>query len=139
MHVRAKLAQQGTQLDNWQFRSLWHACRKAKERLLGNPDLDAEPVVILGRGTSLIGGTIRTELTRDEIESILLEGFFPVGEASDYPQRKAAGRHARDGPALRVGPGDHTPSGPLSEPAGRPGRVQKALSPTRRRCCSTVG
>ena len=86
--VRGKLAQQGTQLDNWQFRSLWHACRKAKERLLGNPDLDSEPVVILGRGTSLIGGAIRTELTRQEIESILVSGFFPVGELSEHPQRK---------------------------------------------------
>ncbi len=86
--VRGKLAQQGTQLDNWQFRSLWHACRKAKERLLGNPDLDSEPVVILGRGTSLIGGTIRSELTRQEIESILVSGFFPVGELGDHPQRK---------------------------------------------------
>ena len=87
--VRAKVAQRGTQLDNWQFRSLWHSCRIAKERLLGNPDLDTEPVVILGRGTSLIGGSIRTELTRTEIEQILLQGFFPLGEASDYPQRKA--------------------------------------------------
>ncbi|HZG68491.1 MAG TPA: Hsp70 family protein, partial [Herpetosiphonaceae bacterium] len=62
--VRAKLAQRGTQLDNWQFRGLVHSCRRAKERLLSDASLDAEPVVILGRGTSLIGGTIRTELTR---------------------------------------------------------------------------
>jgi hypothetical protein len=86
--VRAKLAQKGTQLDNWQFRSLWYACRKAKERLLGNPDLESEPIVILGRGTSLIGGTIRTELTRAEIESVLLAGFFPEVEASDRPEQK---------------------------------------------------
>lgn len=86
--VRGKLAQQGTRLDNWQFRSLWHSCRKAKERLLSNPDLDAEPVVILGRGSSLIGGTIRTELTRTEIESILVQGFFPTGEFHELPQRK---------------------------------------------------
>ncbi len=86
--LRAKLAQDGTQLDAWQFRSLWHSCRKAKERLLGDPDLEAEPVVILGRGTSLIGGTIRTELTRDEIETVLGQGFFPLVEATDYPEKK---------------------------------------------------
>lgn len=86
--LRAKLAQRGTQLDNWQFRGLAHNCRRAKERLLNDPTLEAEPVVILGRGTSLIGGTIRTELTRAEIEAVLLQGFFPVGAATDYPQRK---------------------------------------------------
>jgi hypothetical protein len=87
--VRAKLAQRGTQIDTWQFRGLWHSCRKAKEKLLGNPDLESEPVVVLGRGSSLIGGTIRTELTRDEIESILLQGFFPIGGADEFPQQKA--------------------------------------------------
>ncbi len=86
--VRAKLAQQGTQLDNWQFRGLWHSCRQAKEKLLGNPELEAEPLVILGRGSSLIGGTIRTELTRGEIESILLQGFFPQVGRHDYPEKK---------------------------------------------------
>jgi hypothetical protein len=87
--LRAKLAQRGTQLDTWQFRNLAHSCRKAKERLLNDPTLEAEPVVILGRGTSLIGGTIRTELTRQEVESILVQGFFPIGELSEHPQRRA--------------------------------------------------
>ena len=87
--LRAKLAQRGTQLDTWQFRSLTHSCRKAKERLLNEPGVDEEPVVILGRGTSLIGGTIRTELTREELQTILLEGFFPLGAVDDFPQRKA--------------------------------------------------
>ena len=86
--VQAKLAQDGASLDTWQFRSLWHSCRQAKERLLSNPDLDAEPVVILGRGAALIGGTIRTELTRQEIETILVGGFFPECKATDYPEKK---------------------------------------------------
>jgi hypothetical protein len=86
--VRAKLAQKNVRLDNWQFRSLVQSARKAKERLLNQPDLEAEPIVILGRGSSLIGGTIRAELTRAEIEALLVEGFFPLGEATDFPQRK---------------------------------------------------
>jgi hypothetical protein len=87
--IRAKLAQRGTQLDNWQFRGLVYSCRRAKERLLGNASLDMEPVTILGRGTSLIGGTIRTELTRGEIENVLLQGFFPLVGAEEFPQRRA--------------------------------------------------
>lgn len=86
--LQAKLAQQGVKLDSWQFRGLWHSCRTAKERLLGNPDLEAEPVVILGRGSSLIGGTIRTELTRTEVEQVLVEGFFPISERDESPRSR---------------------------------------------------
>jgi hypothetical protein len=87
--VQAKLAQKGVKLDSWQMRGLWQSCRQAKERLLANPELSTEPVVVLGRGSSLIGGTIRTELTREDVEQTLLEGFFPMCERSDYPQEKA--------------------------------------------------
>jgi molecular chaperone DnaK (HSP70) len=86
--MRTKLAQKKTNLDNWQFRGLVQSCRKAKERLLNDPELEKEPLVILGRGTSLIGGTIRTELTRKELETMLVDGFFPIGAATEYPQRK---------------------------------------------------
>ena len=86
--VQAKLAAKGTRLDAWQFRSLWHTCRVAKELLLGDPELQSEPVVILGRGSSLIGGTIRTELSQDEVRSVLLDGFFPEVESSEYPREK---------------------------------------------------
>ena len=86
--VQAKLAQRGIKLDSWQFRGLWHSCRVAKERLLADPELQVDPLVILGRGSSLIGGTIRTELTRSDVETVLVEGFFPVCGPTDYPQEK---------------------------------------------------
>lgn len=86
--VQGKLAQRGTRLDAWQFRGLWHSCRAAKEKLLSNLNIAMEPVVILGRGTSLIGGTIRTELTRDEVEKVLVEGFFPVTDPDEHPQNR---------------------------------------------------
>ena len=53
------------------------AARKAKENLLSNPDVNAEKIMILGRGSKLIGGKLSTELTRDALQSILLDGFFP--------------------------------------------------------------
>ena len=55
---------------------------------MSDPELEAEPVVVLGRGSSLIGGTINTELTRQEIEATLLEGFFPFCGVDDRPERK---------------------------------------------------
>jgi hypothetical protein len=84
--IRGKLPEKSRKLDAWQFRGLWHSCQAAKERLLGDGSLETEPVVILGRGSSLIGGTIRTELTRKEAESVLLDGFLPLCDASEMPR-----------------------------------------------------
>ncbi len=83
--VQAKLAGKKVKLDSWQFRGLWYSCRVAKERLLEDASRKSEPVVILGRGTSLVGSTLRTELTREEVERVLLDGFFPQCQSTDYP------------------------------------------------------
>lgn len=87
--VTAKLAQQGSRLDAWQTRALAHACRGAKEALLNDATLDAVPVVVPSRGSKLIGGSIRTEVTRAELSKLLLEGFFPPAQASDQPVSRA--------------------------------------------------
>jgi hypothetical protein len=67
------------------MRALTHGCRTAKETLLGNPELAAVPLVIASRGAKLIGGSIRSELTREELSSTLLEGFFPGAAIGDRP------------------------------------------------------
>ena len=45
--------------------------------------------MVPSRGSRLIGGSIRTELTRIELSKLLLEGFFPPAQASDQPQQRA--------------------------------------------------
>ncbi|MDD3325708.1 MAG: Hsp70 family protein [Zoogloea sp.] len=89
--VARKLAGQGTNLDPWQTRALAHACRVAKETLLGDASIDAVPVVVPSRGSRLIGGSIRTEVTRDELTRSLLDGFFPEVAVSDAPISRARG------------------------------------------------
>jgi hypothetical protein len=90
--VRAKLSQAGRELDAWQFTSLTHACRSAKERLLSDAPPESVPVVIASRGSELLGGAVRTELTREEVERTLVDGFFPAIEANARPaQRPRAG------------------------------------------------
>jgi hypothetical protein len=76
--VRQKLEAAGKAVDRWQQASLVHACRVAKERLLGDAALDAAPIAIASRGAALLGSTLRTELTRDEVTRTIVEGFFPV-------------------------------------------------------------
>ncbi|MBP8133407.1 Hsp70 family protein [Zoogloea oleivorans] len=89
--VARKLAAQGTQLDPWQTRALAHACRGAKETLLGDASVDVVPVVVPSRGARLIGGSIRTEVTREELTRSLLDGFFPEVAVSDAPISRARG------------------------------------------------
>ena len=84
--VRERLANAGTKLDDWQFRGLALSCRAAKERLLSAGKETSIPVAILGRGRKVVGGTLRAEIERAEVERALLEGFFPPCAVSDRPQ-----------------------------------------------------
>lgn len=83
--LRARLEAGGKKLDDWQLRALVHSVRQAKERLLGDDTLPSAPVVIPGRGSRLIGGTIRTELDRATLEASLLDGFFPRVDVTARP------------------------------------------------------
>ena len=87
--VRQKLKRSGVELDRWQLQALTHGCRNAKETLLSDAELASVPVVVPSRGAKLIGGSIRTELTRDEVSTTLIEGFFPEVESSDRPVQRA--------------------------------------------------
>jgi hypothetical protein len=87
--VRTKLAQEGKSLDLWQLQALTHGCRGAKETMLADPEVESVPVVVPSRGSKLIGGTLRTELTREEVRQTLVEGFFPQVEASARPASRA--------------------------------------------------
>ncbi|SDH87502.1 Hsp70 family protein [Paraburkholderia phenazinium] len=87
--VARKLAAQGTQADPWQLRALTYACRAAKETLLTDAAADAVPLVVPSRGSKLIGGSIRTELTRAELTQTILEGFFPQVDSAARPVSRA--------------------------------------------------
>jgi hypothetical protein len=76
--VQQRLAAKGTKLDAWQLRGLSQNCRAAKETLLQAEAPKSQPLAILGRGSSVIGGTIRTELAYAELETTLVDGFFRV-------------------------------------------------------------
>jgi hypothetical protein len=85
--VEQKLATGGAAraLDRFQQASLVYACRIAKERLLADDSLEAAPIVVASRGSALLGATLRTELTRDEVVRLLVDGFFPVVPSDARP------------------------------------------------------
>ncbi len=83
--VKAKLEKEGSRLAPWQIQALTHGCRDAKEKILNEPDADNIPLVVPNRGSSMIGGTLRTELTREEVDRVLVEGFLPRIAADERP------------------------------------------------------
>jgi molecular chaperone DnaK (HSP70) len=84
----ARFAKQGIKLDAGQMQMLWHSARVAKETLFSEPKLAGTPVTVLGRGSRVIGGTLKGELTRDEVDQVLVEGFFPEVPANAEPKRQ---------------------------------------------------
>ncbi|WP_225412219.1 Hsp70 family protein [Stigmatella hybrida] len=81
-----KLAAEGKKLDPWQFNALTYGCRQAKEVLYADASLSRAPIAIPGRGSSLIGGTLRTELAREELDRLLTDGFFPPSPVTELPR-----------------------------------------------------
>ncbi|MCB2156657.1 Hsp70 family protein [bacterium] len=87
--VAQKLQQErGTKLDAFQMAALTQQCRIGKEKLLSDPNVTEHAIALLGRGSSVIGGTIRTELKREGLDEFLLNGFFPHCGLSDQPARQ---------------------------------------------------
>jgi molecular chaperone DnaK (HSP70) len=86
--VEQQLAAKNVKLDTMQLHALWQNCRVGKEKLLEEgADLKETPVTILGKGTGLIGGTIKAKLQRADVDRILLDGFFPAVSSQEEPQR----------------------------------------------------
>ncbi|WP_434143267.1 Hsp70 family protein [Photobacterium leiognathi] len=89
--LKMKLAQEGKQLQPWQVLAITHACRDAKEALLNDSELQAMPIVVPSRGSKLLGGTLQTELTQEEVQQTLVEGFFPQTSVEEHPVQTARG------------------------------------------------
>jgi hypothetical protein len=65
---------------------LTYGCRQGKEQLFADPRLKKAPISIPSRGSALIGGTIKLELTRDDVSRILIDGFMPKVDVTDVPR-----------------------------------------------------
>lgn len=80
--VEAKL---GKQLSLRQRSALRRQCASAKERMLNNPAVEKVEITVLGAGSSLIGGSLRTEILRSEALELALDGFLPKCALTDRP------------------------------------------------------
>ena len=88
--VETRLAKEQTRLSAASLSQLVERCRAAKEQLLGPQPPDSVAITLLGAGARLVGGARTTELSRDEVEQIIVEGFFPTGGPDELPRRSRA-------------------------------------------------
>ena len=65
-------------------------CRVAKEQLLDASAPESVPITLLGAGARLVGGARTTQLGREEVAQIVVDGFFPMGTPEDLPRRSRA-------------------------------------------------
>jgi len=84
-HASQQFTAKGIKLDAAQMHALWHSCRLAKETLFISGK-DTAPITVLGRGSKVIGGTIKGELARTDVEKVLVEGFFPECTRDEKPK-----------------------------------------------------
>jgi molecular chaperone DnaK (HSP70) len=66
-------------------------CRAAKEQLLAADAPDAAMVTLLGAGARLIGAARSVELTREEVERTIVDGFFPLVAPDEQPRQRRGG------------------------------------------------
>ena len=86
--LQQKLEAEDQRIDTYQLQALWHQCRAAKEHLFEHPKSQKQDVTLLGKGRKLVGGTIKTELLREDLNRVLVEGFFPKVASDEMPARQ---------------------------------------------------
>ncbi|AOJ07147.1 Hsp70 family protein [Burkholderia mayonis] len=88
--AETRLTQDDARLSAASLSQLVERCRTAKERLLDAAPPDTVGVTLLGSGARLVGGARKTELSREEVERIVVDGFFPAGGPDDLPRKSRA-------------------------------------------------
>ncbi len=86
--VEAKLPAAG-RLDAAQYGALTQACRQAKEALLAPAPPATFSVTVMGRGRSVLSGTLHTNLTPADVRGVMFDGFFPKVVRDAEPARGA--------------------------------------------------
>ena len=81
----------GARLSAARLSQLMERCRAAKEQLLAADAPERASVTLLGAGARLVGASRSVELTRAEVERLVVDGFFPLVGADEPAQRGRGG------------------------------------------------
>ncbi len=89
-HLEKRLTHDG-KLEPRQWAVLVRTCRQVKEALLGDDPPERLTVNLPGAGSRLIGGGLHVEVTREEVQELLVEGFFPRAKLEERPASRRSG------------------------------------------------
>lgn len=81
----------GERLSAGRMAQLIERCRAAKERLLAAGAPAETQVTLLGAGARLVGAARSATLARAEVESAIVDGFFPAVGLDEAPRARRAG------------------------------------------------
>jgi molecular chaperone DnaK (HSP70) len=73
------------------FAQLLQQCRQAKQTLLGSDAPEQVNVTLLGSGSKVVGGNVRTTLSRVQVEHALVDGFFAHVALDARPETRRSG------------------------------------------------
>lgn len=86
--AKSKLEEQGHTIDDWQLQALVHSCRQAKEKLMSEKAPKSVDITIMGRGSRLIGGSLKTTITKEEAITYIVDGFIPKVTSQERSQQE---------------------------------------------------
>ena len=89
-HAEKKLTG-GGKLQPRQWDLLVRASRQTKEEFLGDGGREQVMITLPGTGSKLIGGSLQTPLTREEVREVLVDGFMPRVLLTDKPAARQSG------------------------------------------------
>ncbi|NVJ55896.1 MAG: hsp70 family protein [Vibrionaceae bacterium] len=87
-HLAESRFSQSKKLNAASLTKLIQQTRKAKEQLLSSGAPDEVKITMLGSGSKLLGGTKSIGLTKQEVHQIALDGFFPLSDFSQTPDKR---------------------------------------------------
>ncbi|MCC6494047.1 MAG: Hsp70 family protein, partial [Pirellulales bacterium] len=89
-HVERRLAGDDP-LPARQWDVLVRTARRVKETLLGPDPPDAVTINLPAGGSRVVGGASQIEVSRDEVQTLLADGFLPPVRLDEKPQRRRSG------------------------------------------------
>ncbi|ODY84665.1 Hsp70 family protein [Vibrio parahaemolyticus] len=87
-HLAESRFSQNKKLTAASLTKLIQQTRKAKENLLSTSAPGEVKITMLGSGSKLLGGTKSIALSKQEVHQIALDGFFPLSDFSEVPDKR---------------------------------------------------
>ncbi|MHA2939045.1 Hsp70 family protein [Vibrio sp. RC27] len=87
-HITEQRLNGAQKLSAARLSKLIQQTRHAKESLLIEDAAESAKITLLGSGSKLLGGTKSVALSKEEVQNIAIDGFFPVTSFDEHPSQR---------------------------------------------------